>query len=101
VPKSDFSRSFAMAPTIALQGHFKAEPKRLLEPASWYIGVACKSCTRLFGFLDDPTNSGAIAVDGDATLRIICPSCGEENDYTAQNVRVFQATTGSSTIPPG
>jgi hypothetical protein len=89
-----------MAPTIALRGLFDAEPKRLLEPASWYVGFACQNCGRLFAFLDDPTNSGTIAIEGDATLRIMCPGCGEEYDYPAENALVFQSTTGSSTVPP-
>jgi predicted RNA-binding Zn-ribbon protein involved in translation (DUF1610 family) len=90
-----------MAGAIALRGTFKAEPKRLLEPASWYVGFGCRNCGRLFAFLDDPTNTGTIAVEGDATVRVVCPSCGEENDYGMDRAKVFQATTGSSTIPPG
>ena len=85
---------------ILFQGAFRAYAKRQLVPGSWYVGFACVACRYRFALIDDPTNSGAVATGGDATIDIECAQCGERGVYDASALVLFQAPIGGVAALP-
>jgi len=83
-------------PEISFSGVIRNEGRRALTPMSWYIGFPCRGCGRHFAIMDDPTDSGEIALSGDARFHAVCPNCGVGADYAASDLEPFQAAQGGS-----
>lgn len=83
-----------MSGGISFTGDFQVAALTSLIPGGWYIGFACKACGQHFAILNEPTDSGALAISGSGRFRADCPNCGAANDYAAADVVQFQAAQG-------
>jgi len=81
---------------IAFTGEFQVKTLLSMRPGGWYIGYACRNCGRHFAMMDDPTNGGHVRFAGDAIFRAACPNCGAENDYSVEDIILFEAAQGGS-----
>lgn len=85
-----------MKAAISFSGVFRNEGRQALTPMSWYVGFACRGCGKHFANMDDPTDSGEIALSGDARFHAVCPNCGIDADYAPSDLESFQAAQGGS-----
>jgi hypothetical protein len=83
-----------MAQGIQFTGAYDISVLTALIPGSWYIGFACKQCRQHFAILSEPTGTGALELSGTATFRVTCPNCNASGEYSATELKQFQAAQG-------
>jgi hypothetical protein len=85
-----------MQRAIEFKGDFDVVAKESLRPGGWYLGFACSGCGRHFAILDEPTNSGAVGLGGNAAFHVQCPNCGQANAYGVADLVIFESAQGGS-----
>ncbi|MBM3562260.1 MAG: hypothetical protein FJX16_01125 [Alphaproteobacteria bacterium] len=83
-----------MPQDIQFTGDFDVSTLPALIPGNWYIGFACKQCRQHFAILNEPTGAGGLKLSGRATFRATCPNCEASGDYSASELKQFQAAQG-------
>lgn len=81
-------------PGIHFTGAYDVAALPALVPGGWYIGFACKHCRQHFAILSEPTGTGALEISGAATFSVTCPNCDTRDEYSATDLRQFQAAQG-------
>ncbi len=79
---------------IRFTGAYEVSALPALIPGSWYIGFACKKCRQHFAILNEPTGTDALEITGPATFNVTCPNCDTPGEYSATDIKQFQAAQG-------
>ncbi|HEX2336994.1 MAG TPA: hypothetical protein VHI72_11000 [Hyphomicrobiaceae bacterium] len=67
-------------------------PVEEVVAGTWYFGFDCLACDRQFAVLEDQSNGRRrLHFGGDAHVQALCPYCGVDGLYSANQLQQFQA----------